>query len=240
VLKRSAVALRSLGGMTSEEAGAAFAAAGRLGNEKQDVSIRDQLVLLLRQYAGKEFGYRLKEPLTNQGKSLSKWRQWLVADGVTLPAEAGSTILARQQLDRWWQLDGTTGDVKRGAKVYRSRQCVACHGRGAGIGPRMEGVAQRFTAKDLLTAIVLPHAQVSDRYRATMFETIDGQFYSGQIVYENVDGVTLRESSGRTVRLNRDQIEHRKRSTKSLMPSGLLDGLRDQEVADLMAYLQTL
>ena len=93
---------------------------------------------------------------------------------------------------------------------------------------------------DLLTAIVNPDAQVSDRYRTTLFETVDGQLVSGSIVYENVDGVTIREPNGQTVRLNRDQIEARRQSEKSLMPSGLLDQSSDQEVADLIAWLKTL
>ena len=101
-------------------------------------------------------------------------------------------------------------------------------------------MTRRLGRSDLLTAIVTPDAQVSDRYRTTLFETVDGQLVSGSIVYENVDGVTIREPSGQTVRLNRDQIEAKRRSQKSLMPMGLLDQASDQEVADLMAYLKTL
>jgi hypothetical protein len=60
------------------------------------------------------------------------------------------------------------------------------------------------------------------------------------VIYQNVDGVTIREASGRTVRLNRDQIESQRRSAKSLMPTGLLDRATDQEIVDLMAWLGTL
>jgi len=38
--------------------------------------------------------------------------------------------------------------------------------------------------------------------------------------------------------LNGDEIASRKPTSKSLMPTGLLDGASDQEMIDLFAYLQ--
>ena len=212
----------------------------RLGNEKQDVSIRDQMILLLRKFAGKDFGYQLSKPELRQSDVLIQWRAFLIEQqpelaDVLKPAETG-----QQQLARLEKLDWDSGDAVLGKRVYEKLQCAACHGAARALGPRLEGVTRRLGRIDLLTAIVNPDAQVSDRYRTTLFETVDGQLVSGSIVYENVDGVTIREPNGQTVRLNRDRIEAKRRSQKSLMPMGLLDQATDQEVADLMAYLKTL
>ena len=105
------------------------------------------------------------------------------------------------------------------------------------MGPRLEGVTKRFSRNDVFTAIVSPHDQVPDRYRAIMIETVDGQFYQGSMVYESVDGITLQEVGGQTVRINRSDIDSRSVSHKSLMPEGLLKEANDQDWADLFAYL---
>ena len=241
VQKQSAIAIRKLvPDVSADVAANALQAAMRLGNEKQDVSIRDQLILLLRKFADKEFGYQLSKPELRQGDVLLQWRAFLIEQqpelaDVLKPAETG-----QQQLARLEKLDWESGEAGRGKQVYEKLQCAACHGTGRALGPRLEGVTNRLTQNDLLMAIVNPDAQVSDRYRTTLFETVDGQLVSGTVVYDNVDGVTVRESSGKTVRLNRDQIEMRRRSAKSMMPSGLLDQATDQEVVDLLSFLKTL
>lgn len=241
VQKESAIALRKfVPDVSADTVAIALWAAMRLGNEKQDVSIRDQLVLLLRKHAGQNFGYELKRPDLRQDDVLLRWRVFLIEQqpelaDVLKPAESG-----QQQIARLEKLDWDSGEPERGKLVYEKLQCAACHGSGRALGPRLEGVTNRLGRKDLLTAIVNPDAQVSDRYRTTLFETVYGLLVSGSIVYQNVDGVTIRESSGQTLRLNREQIEQQRRSAKSIMPTGLLDQATDQEVTDLMAFLKTL
>ena len=83
-----------------------------------------------------------------------------------------------------------------------------------------------------------PHENVPDRYRAVSVLTDDGQLFSGLIVYESTDGIMLALSSGEIVRIASDNIDERARSSKSLMPAGLLEGIGDQEIADLWSYLK--
>jgi putative heme-binding domain-containing protein len=108
------------------------------------------------------------------------------------------------------------------------------------LGPRLEGIASRFGRDDIFRSIVLPNEQVPDRYRAVMIETVDGQVIQGSVVYQSVEGVTLQESSGNTVRINRGDIESRSVSKNSLMPEGLLNDASGQDWADLYAYLKKL
>ena len=241
VQKESAIALRRLVPDVSADAAAdALQAAMRLGNEQQDVSIRDQLILLLRKFARKDFGYQLKRPDLRQTDVLRQWRAFLIEQQPKLVRVFKEIETGQQQLSRLEKLDWDAGEAANGKRLYEKLQCARCHGGVGGLGPRLEGVTNRLGQSDLLTAVVNPDAQVSDRYRTTLFETVDGQLFSGSVIYENVDGVTIREASGQTVRLNRDQIEQRRRSAKSIMPTGLLDQASDQEVIDLMAFLKTL
>jgi putative heme-binding domain-containing protein len=241
VQKESAIALRKLiPDVSAKAAAVAMRTALRLGNEKQDVSIRDQMILLLRKFAGKEFGYQLGKPELRQSNVLLRWRAFLIKQQPELAEVLKPVESGQQQMARFEKLDWESGLADRGKQVYEKLQCAACHGAGRALGPRLEGVTSRLARNDLLTAIVNPDAQVSDRYRTTLFETVDGQLVSGSVIYENVDGVTVREPNGKTVRLNRDRIETRRRSARSMMPSGLLDQTSDQEVADLLAFLKTL
>ena len=71
-----------------------------------------------------------------------------------------------------------------------------------------------------------------------MIQTVDGKFYLGSQVYDSADGITLQLVDGTTVRINKQDIEDRTLSTKSLMPAGLLNGSTDQDWADLYEYLR--
>jgi putative heme-binding domain-containing protein len=67
-----------------------------------------------------------------------------------------------------------------------------------------------------------------------------GELLTGLKVYESVDGVTLMTADAKTVRINADAIVQQQFMALSLMHEGQLDGLSQQQVADLLAYLRGL
>jgi putative heme-binding domain-containing protein len=81
---------------------------------------------------------------------------------------------------------------------------------------------------------------VSARYQTTLVQTKDGQSYSGLVIYESVDGFILRNGTGQTFRIETSQVEDKRKSPVSLMPSGLLKDLTPQDHADLYAYLVSM
>ena len=81
---------------------------------------------------------------------------------------------------------------------------------------------------------------VSPRYQTISILTTEGKVYSGLIIYESVDGITLRDSSHRTIRIEAKKIELKRNSSRSLMPEGLLKDSTPQDIADLFAYLKSL
>ena len=64
--------------------------------------------------------------------------------------------------------------------------------------------------------------------------------FTGLVVYDSVDGLTLRTGTNQTIRVEAREIEFRARRPESLMPAGLLKGLANRDFADLYAYLRTL
>ena len=62
----------------------------------------------------------------------------------------------------------------------------------------------------------------------------------GLVVYQSVDGVTLRDGQGRTWRVESDDILERRTGDNSLMPEGLMNDATPADLADLEAYLRGL
>lgn len=239
-VKNSAIGLRRI--QEPVGAGAMLAALRTLQRmtwDKSTVSVRDQLMMFLESETRQDFGYRPKASGTPQEAVLVNASNWIQTHYPNEFAEYQNKYEPgkRGLVDRLASVDWNQGDSTRGAKVYQALQCARCHDAGSRLGPRLEGLGKRFSRDDLFRAIVYPSEQVPQRYRAVAIETVEGQFFQGAMVYESVDGITLQQTDGKTVRINRDQIELQTHSSKSLMPEGLLDQATDLELADLNAYL---
>jgi len=119
------------------------------------------------------------------------------------------------------------------------RTCAACHtlfGEGGRLAPELTG-SQRSNLDYVLDNVVDPNAVVWNQYRATYFETADERLISGVVLRENESTVTLQTQTG-IVTLPRQEITARQVSALSMMPEGLFDALTQQEIVDLVAYLQ--
>ena len=93
--------------------------------------------------------------------------------------------------------------------------------------------------KDLIEAIVLPSKAVSDQYQAHVIQTVKGAVYTGRIISENENDVTVvtdPEDATKFAVIEKDDIEEMFAANQSLMPAGLLDQLNEEEVLDLLAY----
>ncbi|MFO0821875.1 MAG: c-type cytochrome [Gemmataceae bacterium] len=134
-------------------------------------------------------------------------------------------------------------DYDRGRKLFAVGKCFACHrfdNEGGSNGPDLSGVAGRFSARDLLESIVEPSKEISDQYAAVEIRTADERIVIGRIVNLNTDTVMVNTNMmdpGSTVKVDRKLIESMKPSKISLMPAGLIDTFKEDEVLDLLAYV---
>lgn len=214
----------------------------KLGDREEERQARDQIVELLRLNLGESHGYVLGRDGDPQVQAVAAWtnaiRQRFPRE---FAASEGAEVEDLQKLHgRLAQISWQNGNAQRGHQIYNVRACASCHGKSGALGPALDGVTGRFSRDDLFTAIVFPSRDVSPRYRATQILTTEGQVRTGMVFYEAVDAIALRDANNQTFRIPVEEIEARKTMTTSLMPNGLLNGLSDQELADLYAYLQTL
>lgn len=135
------------------------------------------------------------------------------------------------------------GDAGRGRAVYLKATCFACHGgvaaAGASIfGPSLAGVTRRLNAQELADAIAYPSRQVAERFRATEVLMNSGDLHQGFVTEQNDATLTLTDLANQVTSLRREDVRQIKVQESSLMPSGLLNGMSDQEVADLLEFLK--
>ncbi len=131
--------------------------------------------------------------------------------------------------------------AERGRAAYARTDCASCHrlgGEGASRGPDLDGAGARFSARDLLTAILEPSRVVPDVWRDTEFRGADGELLAvGRLQEETAATLVVRTTSGELVEIPRNLIAERTAHPLSRMPEGLLDPLSEEEVLDLLAFV---
>jgi len=80
---------------------------------------------------------------------------------------------------------------------------------------------------------------VADRFKAMEVALKDNTSFTGFITEQNDDFVTVAERE-QVRRIPRKQVEKISSQTISLMPERLLAHLTDEEIRDLLAYLENL
>lgn len=132
---------------------------------------------------------------------------------------------------------------ENGQRMYAAARCAACHrfdGEGGNTGPDLSNLAGRFNLQDLTESIVEPSKVISDQYQASVIITDDGRTITGRVVGEEDGQLTVLTDAfdpTKSEQIDKESIEESVASRLSLMPTGLLNDLNEQEVLDLLAYL---
>lgn len=145
----------------------------------------------------------------------------------------------------WLQRLEGPADPEAGRRVFaqaRLANCIRCHraeGRGAVVGPDLS-VIGRTERRHLLESILQPSVQVAPHFQAWVLATQDGKVRTGMLVGTNLDEYTYLDEKGNLFKVNTRDLADSQPAATSLMPNGLVDQLTDQEIRDLLAYLQSL
>jgi hypothetical protein len=130
-------------------------------------------------------------------------------------------------------------DPQLGKAVFQ-KSCSACHtyqNSGGKVGPDLTGVKNQ-PADALLLHILVPNYEVLPTYQSISINTNDGRLFSGWLVSENENSLTLRTTFGTDESILRRNISSINNSGLSLMPDGLEQGINKDEMAKLIAYLK--
>jgi putative heme-binding domain-containing protein len=132
------------------------------------------------------------------------------------------------------------GDPYKGKQLF-TNSCAKCHilfGEGGRIGPDLT-TFKRDDWLNMLINVVNPSAEIREGFEQVMVVTRDGRAVSGLRFDQDPQVLVLRGVDGQNITVARRDIEETIPQAKSLMPEGLLNGLKDQDVRDLFAYLRS-
>lgn len=138
------------------------------------------------------------------------------------------------------------GDPKHGEQLFNDAKgigCVKCHavdGSVAKAGPDLRGVGTKYPRPELMRSILEPSSRILSGYELSVVITGAGQVYQGVVKRENEETVELIDVEGKSIIIPADEVDEIERSTLSMMPNGLKDGMSLQDFADIVAYLGEL
>jgi putative membrane-bound dehydrogenase-like protein len=155
----------------------------------------------------------------------------------TTPGEKQTQIAALEKTFNeapLWAYDGGAG------REHFQKLCAQCHhlgNDGNRIGPELTG-AGKNGIRYFLENIIDPNAVIGTDFQMTTVETKDGDVFSGLLLRESADALTIRTVASEE-NLAKNTIARRSTSDKSLMPEGLLESLGQRERIELLKYLTT-
>lgn len=202
---------------------------------------------LLKQWTGSE-----KKDAKDSAEALAFYKEWYGsqfpdAPPAELPAlDPNKSKYAYDQLIAYLENDpqGKQGNVEEGRKAFAKAKCVKCHRfekEGETIGPDLTSVRRRFQKKEIVESLIFPSQVISDQYRMLQVVTVDGLVHVGMPVTgeSNDEKLTLLLSDATKITVPKASIDESNPSKVSVMPTGLLDELSLEEIANLFAFLET-
>jgi putative membrane-bound dehydrogenase-like protein len=157
-----------------------------------------------------------------------------------------SGIGGSRPLPPFEELLSRPGDPERGREAFASAgesACASCHrvqGRGRWVGPDLSTIGTKYGKDGLLTSILSPSAAIGYNFRSDVVALADGRILTGLPVEETADRLVLKTAEGQRIEIDPADIDEKRTSDVSLMPEGLAQQMTDEQLVDLLAFLETL
>jgi putative heme-binding domain-containing protein len=141
------------------------------------------------------------------------------------------------------------GDAARGKAVWNASfagaaQCAKCHmvrGVGGQVGPDLSMIGKKASRENLYESILIPSKAIADQYLQHQVTTTADVTVTGLLMADTPQSITLRDANGKDTTIAKKDIEGQVRKLKiSIMPEDIVAALTEDELVDLVAYLQTL
>ncbi len=132
------------------------------------------------------------------------------------------------------------GNTTNGKEVFE-RVCTNCHvfgDIGVEVGPGLTEISRK-SKEQLLHDILDPNSGVDTNYMSYKLIDKDGSIYLGLIFKETDEEIGLRMMGGSTKTIKKSNIESLTSLGQSLMFEGMEENMTQQEMADLLAFLQS-
>lgn len=135
-----------------------------------------------------------------------------------------------------------TGDAFKGEYVFKTH-CTNCHqvgGEGVVFGPALDQIGTKLSPQGLYEAILYPSQGIGFGYEGYTIKTQGGETFSGYIESQTETELVLRLVGGATQEIPVGKIAERMPHETSLMTANLHRLMSEEELVDLVAYLENL
>jgi len=221
-----------------------------------DAAARVDLLLRLTHASEAAIRHEALRSLRPVGLKLSAAQKEELAQGVKqYPADAdlvqrvsGPLLAGRpEELDiAAWQkkVEEAPGDPEAGRRIFfhpAAAGCYRCHqleGRGRAIGPDLTMIGHSQTRQHVLESILNPSKEIAPLFTYWSITRKNGEQVDGMLLRRDGQAMEVYvDASGQEIKIREKDIIDRKIRKESLMPTGLVQGLTDQELRDLVAVL---
>lgn len=137
-----------------------------------------------------------------------------------------------------------------GEKLFEALSCAGCHrmkGKGGQLGPELTDARSRLAKfgdprAELLREITEPSHRIDEKFRSQILQLADGRVLAGIVVSADEKALRIAAEPARPNEVREiplAEIEEKRASPVSLMPAGLLNTLKADDILDLLAYLES-
>jgi len=134
--------------------------------------------------------------------------------------------------------------ILRGRQAFMKAQCLQCHsvsGYGAELGPDLVESVKKFQGEKLLRHIMEPALEIHPKYQTSLFLLESGKVVVGNVMKEDGNAIHVATNlltPHDLMIIDKSEIEDQQVSKNSAMPEGLLNILSQEEVLDLLRFLE--
>ncbi len=191
----------------------------------------------------------VKAPLSGaQKEALGKWAESQAESRELLERAIGKPRTEKRPapsaLDAWVSRFRGPGNAEAGRRIFEHPQlasCSKCHavdGRGATVGPDLS-LMGKTDRRWILESLTQPGNSVAPHFQSWVVETNDGKLRVGLLAGTHLDESVFVDQEGNRFKVQANDLASMTPRKESLMPDGLLEQLTDQEILDLLAFLES-
>lgn len=135
-----------------------------------------------------------------------------------------------------------TGNAAKGIETFVNL-CAMCHQvneKGTDFGPKLSEIGSKLSKEGMYLSILHPNAGIGFGFEGFDIQMKNGDAFQGLILSKNETDIVLKLPGGTQQRIKTSGIKSMKMMEESMMPAGLADGIKTQELVDLVEYLSSL
>ena len=167
--------------------------------------------------------------------------------GSTMPPQPDMTkdqiwqlVTFLHSISRPGQTPPLPGDEKAGRELFTKVGCASCHqvdGTGGFLGPELNSIAAQKASEEIRKAVLEPSAELKVGFETVSANMANGTKIEGVVKNEDLFTMQVLTREGEHETIEKSRIKELSRPARSVMPGNYGQKLSDEELRNLLAFL---